>query len=177
MSYEIRRVPADWQHPTRDGNYVPLFEDFKGTFWEWYGGLHAWLAGEHKSQQNPSWFEDIEGFDRVSLEPTPRAYSEWSGASPDPEAYVPDWPEGTRTHYQIYETVSEGIPVSPVFPSKEAMVDWLVAVGIGGGGPGWLKPERMSREAAEQFAEVGFVPSAISYPDGTIKYGMEVLEP
>lgn len=32
-----------------------------------------------------------------------------------------------RTHFQYYETVSEGTPVSPIFASQEALARWLVA--------------------------------------------------
>ena len=31
-----------------------------------------------------------------------------------------------RTHFQYYETVSEGTPISPIFASQEALAHWLV---------------------------------------------------
>lgn len=50
--------------------------------------------------------------------------------------------------WQLWETVSEGAPVSPVFEQASQLVDWLVG-------------ERYSRAAAEKFIEVGFAPSAM----------------
>ena len=42
---------------------------------------------------------------------------------PDPADYMPDSAE--RTHYQMYETVSEGTPISPPMTTKEALARWL----------------------------------------------------
>ena len=43
----------------------------------------------------------------------------------------PDWkihpPKGTG--YQLWETVSEGSPISPVFATPEELADWLVVPG------------------------------------------------
>lgn len=48
----------------------------------------------------------------------------------------------TGEGWQMWETVSEGSPVSPVFADKELFVNWLIEQGY-------------SEGAAEQFAEVG----------------------
>jgi len=55
-------------------------------------------------------------------------------------------PEGEG--YQVWETVSEGSPVSPVFESKEKMVEWLISEGY-------------SKTAAENFVKSEWVPSMI----------------
>ena len=77
MSREVRRVPADWEHPVkadrgnRDGwrpFWVPMFED---------------------------------------------EMSETIGDRP-------------CTHWQMYETTSEGTPISPVMDSPESLARWLV---------------------------------------------------
>ncbi len=64
-----------------------------------------------------------------------------------------DPPEGEG--WQVWETVSEGSPVTPVFATAEALIDHLVNVGVWG--------RRYSREAAEAFvySESGWVPSAV----------------
>jgi len=54
--------------------------------------------------------------------------------------------EQEPTAYQIYEDVTEGTPVSPVFETLNALIDWLVEQGH-------------SRQSAEDFAEAGWVPS------------------
>ena len=38
---------------------------------------------------------------------------------------MPDWPEAERTHYQMYESVTEGTPISPVMKSPETLARWL----------------------------------------------------
>ena len=38
---------------------------------------------------------------------------------------MPQWPESERTHYQMYESVTEGTPISPVMESPEALARWL----------------------------------------------------
>jgi hypothetical protein len=55
--------------------------------------------------------------------------------------------------YQIWETVSEGSPVSPVFKSKEDLVEWLVEQGT-------------ARESAEGFANSEWVPSFMATDGG-----------
>lgn len=52
----------------------------------------------------------------------------------------------TGEGYQLWETVSEGSPISPVFPSKDTFIDYLISQGY-------------SEGAAEQFAEKGFAVS------------------
>jgi hypothetical protein len=54
-----------------------------------------------------------------------RSFADWDGPEPDPTEYMPDWPESERTHYQMYETCSEGSPISPVMESPEALARWL----------------------------------------------------
>jgi len=40
---------------------------------------------------------------------------DWAGGPPDKEYYRPAWTEEEATAFQMYETVSEGTPVSPFF--------------------------------------------------------------
>ncbi len=37
------------------------------------------------------------------------------------------WPPEQRTHFQYYETVSDGTPVSPIFQKREALEHWYIA--------------------------------------------------
>jgi hypothetical protein len=39
--------------------------------------------------------------------------------------YMPDWPSSERTHFQMYETTSEGTPISPIFADVETLCRWL----------------------------------------------------
>ncbi|MDQ0025314.1 hypothetical protein J2X90_003131 [Variovorax paradoxus] len=56
--------------------------------------------------------------------------------------------EALKTAYQVYENVSEGSPVSPIFSTADELRDWLVAQGF-------------SREQALEFCAVGHIPSFV----------------
>lgn len=43
-----------------------------------------------------------------------------------PLQLMPDWPEADCTHLMMYETVSQGTPVSPAFATPEELARWLV---------------------------------------------------
>ena len=40
-------------------------------------------------------------------------------------AIMPDFPAAERTHHQMYETTSEGTPISPILATPEALAQWL----------------------------------------------------
>jgi hypothetical protein len=61
-----------------------------------------------------------------------------------------------RTAYQLYENVSEGSPVSPVFETREALSQWLVE-------QGW------SQRAVQFLLANGHGPSFVLRGDGTIE--------
>jgi hypothetical protein len=56
--------------------------------------------------------------------------------------------EEDKSNFQIYQNVSEGTPVSPIFRSKEELCQWMVAQGE-------------SPEASAAFFELGHAPSII----------------
>jgi hypothetical protein len=105
MGRELRKVPKGWEHPKRDdGTYQPMFdESFKEAAQEWKDGFEEWKENpEHNCE-----------------------YWEWDGDPPNREYYMPDWTDKIRTHYQMYETTSEGTPISPVFDNIEDLAHWL----------------------------------------------------
>jgi hypothetical protein len=67
-------------------------------------------------------------------------------------------PEGEG--WQMWETVSEGSPVSPVFETPDGLVDWLCSPAAG--------RDRASRAAAEKFVKSGWVPTMMT--DGNRAY-------
>lgn len=121
MSREIRRVPANWVHPLRsqvcfsDGTprYRPLFDHFNEALALWQKENAEWDAGTHKSL--------IE--DPTLKQKYPR-FADWDNECPRQEDYMPDWPEEERTHFQLYETCTEGTPLSPVLESFDAVCQW-----------------------------------------------------
>lgn len=147
MSREIRRVPPDWEHPryTADtvfghhkiGDYLRLHNArYVDRAREYLKNYDLWIAGQHPDQA---------GADPTDL----HALHEEVGYPPDPNYYREDeWTDAEATAYQIYETVSEGTPVSPVFPTQADMRAWLLTQGY-------------TERAADGFIQLGWVPSGM----------------
>jgi len=150
MGREIRRVPPHWEHPrftksdARDprdaGQYKSLYDqDYDSAAAEWMDGLDAWRKGEHKYQ------------------PCDYCKHFWEYRSPpDAERYRPRFDQDP-TWYQVYETISEGSPVTPPFATQDELINYLVNSGDEwdqrSGDGGW------SRENAEAFVARGHAPS------------------
>lgn len=103
MGREIRFVKEGWQHPYANGKPVSLFD------------------GEDYERGKKEWEEH---FEKHGLQDT----LDYMGEAPNEEYYMPKWSEEEKTHMQMYETTSEGTPISPVFrkDQKEEMAQWLV---------------------------------------------------
>jgi hypothetical protein len=163
MGREIRRVPANWEHPRRNCQhspwnggckeakkhngqcYRPMYDkDFDTALSEWLSGYELWKNGKHPHQLE---------YPETALS----SYFEYEGAPPDPEYYRPVFENANW--YQMYQTVSEGTPVTPPFATKEELVDYLVLNGDfwdqERGDGGWL------RENAESFVERGWAMSGV----------------
>ena len=152
MGREIRKVPAGWQHPKNyEGHFQPLFDSsFKEAAQEWLDNLIKWQNGTH---------EDIVK-DPALKEKYP-FYWQWNGEPPDEEYYRPEFTSEPNC-FQIYETVSEGTPTSPVFNTKEEMVVWLVSEGYG-------------KEQAENFVSSEWAPSMIFSSKQGLKMGIHAM--
>jgi len=106
MGREVRRVPKNWEHPkNKDGNYIPLLN---------------W----HYTEMVFKWKEDKEKWDKEQHENDEEFYDNY-GNFPKEEHYMPEWDDKDCTHYQMYENVSEGTPISPVKESPEELAKWL----------------------------------------------------
>lgn len=86
---------------------------------------------------------------------------------PDPADYMPEFPEGTAVGWCMYETTSEGTPLSPVFETPEELARWLADTGASAFG---------SRTATyEQWlatCRAGWAPSAVGV-GGALLSGVE----
>lgn len=124
MGREVRRVPADWQHPKErlDGRicFKPLENGYLADRArydlhkaKWDEGLipdysdyeNKWLPKDEDAKQEP--------------------FEEFYGGNPDPDEYMPVWTPEQATHFQMYETCTEGTPISPVMESIEDLARWL----------------------------------------------------
>lgn len=156
MGREVRMVPPDWQHPEEDGDYKPLFDgaDFARRLAEWEEGAAKWASGEF-----PDYADD---------EDRKLSYEEWDGEEPQQCDYMPQWPAEQRTHYMMYETTSEGTPISPAFATPEELARWLADTGASAFGSstasyeGWLR-----------VAKGGYAPSAVSIGGGPLISGVD----
>lgn len=119
MGREIRAVPPNWQHPQHegwhDGRLQPMYDEtFEVAAARWKAGLAKWEAGEL-----PSYCAD-EG---RGLE-----FWEYEGSPPD-RAYYRPWRDEDATWVQLWETVSEGTPVSPPFATLDELQAYLAEHG------------------------------------------------
>jgi hypothetical protein len=159
MSREVRKVPADWQHPkdALTGRYAALFDGatLEGVLAGWDRDVAAWERGDFPAY--------------ASEEARKLTFAEWGDERPNPKDYMPAWPPELATHFMMYETTSEGTPISPAFATPEELSRWLVdnkASAFGG--------MTASYEAWLRVARGGFACSAIM-TDGVLQSGVQAL--
>lgn len=173
MGREIRRVPPNWEHPrytadnARDrraiGQYISMYDqDYDSAAREWMDEFQLWLRGEHDGQ--------------TKYKTETKYFWDYHGGPPDEGSYRPAFTE-EPTWYQVYETVSEGTPVTPPFATTAELVDYLVSVGEMAG---TRYNRKYSRAAAEKFVETEWAPSMTveTFSDGRppkIREGAEAL--
>ena len=165
MGREVRMVPAGWQHPMewlrRQHVFTPLHEGpFSKRVAEWDEAAAKWEQGLRKDWGTGEW---------KSKDPDQTCgFSEWHGERPKAEDYMPEFPEGTATHYMMYETCSEGTPISPAFATPEELAHWLAdnnasaSGGMGAPYEDWLR-----------VCNGGYAPSAVMDAKG-FRSGVEL---
>lgn len=178
MGREIRMVPPNYEHPQvirRNGQmgFQPMFDrTFESAAEDWKAEFVKWQDGER-----PSYYSEEEG------EPKPEFW-EYHGMPPEREYYRP-WEDEEATWFQVWETVSDGTPVTPPFATKEELIDYLVA-----NGDFWDQKRReekkhgrhvsmdcepWSRKAAEAFVNgPGWAPSMVMDANG-LRSGVKAL--
>jgi hypothetical protein len=159
----VRRKVADGGNSwlPKSNGYVPSPKEVNDWSISGLGhdGINCWIVGRAKCKRLGLTYQcqvcDGEG-------------SVWD--SPENKKIAEDWakhenepPKGEG--WQVWETVSEGSPVTPVFPTPEALIEHLAKRGDDWdrkrGDPGW------GHDAAAAFVGVGWAPSMIS-KDGKI---------
>lgn len=159
MGREIRKVPPNWKHPEKPEKnrvgmtaFQPMYDrTFEDAAREWKADFAAWERGER-----PSYYTDDGSNDE---------FWEYSGGPPDRE-YYRDYADADATWFQVYETVTEGTPVTPPFATEDELIEHLVANGTWSDEydrrAGWeTGPCGWPREAAEKFVKSGWAPSMI----------------
>lgn len=118
MGREVRRVPATWEHPKDErGKEIPLHDGYNKRLADW-------------DERNAKWAEGLRddwkgGWKSLDADERNMSFVEWDGERPQQDEYMPDWPEAERTHFQMYETCTEGTPISPVMETPELLARWL----------------------------------------------------
>lgn len=79
--------------------------------------VHPTAWDTYDARKGP-WFVPLQNRDMLQY------YEE--GEEIDEKDFMPDWKPEEMTHYQMYESVSEGTPLSPVMETPEELAQWLV---------------------------------------------------
>jgi hypothetical protein len=163
MGREIRKVPAHWEHPKTTRWDYRLQKDV-----ECYKPLY-----DDRDAALKSFAADIEKMGLAEA-------IDYHGGGPKSDDYV-DFEGKEPTWWQVYETVSEGTPVTPPFATREELVEYLVE-----NGDFWDQNRRKegrssmpcdpwSRENAVAFVMgSGWAPSMV-IDNGKIMSGVEAL--
>jgi hypothetical protein len=164
MGREVRMVPPTWEHPKdADGRFIPLYGDsYSERLHEWEEGAAKWERGYVRDYATGGW-RPRDGY------ATSGSYEDWDGARPQPEEYMPDWPERERTHFMMYENTSEGTPISPPFATAEELARWLSDTGASS-----FADMTATYEQWLSTIRRGFAVSAV-LEDGQMKSGVEAL--
>ena len=88
----------------------------------------------------------------------------WKGQRDMAEAWTPIEPP-TGEGWQVWETVSEGSPISPVFADREGLIGWLMSDEYR-----WGTSVPLTREQAERFVDAAWAPTMVMV-DGEVKNG------
>lgn len=162
MGREVRRVPEGWQHPRdENGHFIPLLkakETFEEKLRKWKIRKAAWDLGIKINWEDKlSW--------RTKDEDYP--FEDYDGSEPKREDYMPYWPEHMCTYLVMYETTSEGTPISPGFKTPEALADWLFRSRASAFGD-------MTATYEQWLATIkqGFAPSAVFSPSRGLQSGV-----
>jgi hypothetical protein len=115
---------------------------------------HVCITARCEREGVPHTCATCEGHGNVEAYPGQRAEADaWTSIEPP-----------TGEGWQLWETVSEGSPVSPVFATAEALAQWLTtAEGGYASGP---SHRPLSIEAARRFVGAGWAPSMIGDANG-----------
>lgn len=141
MGREVLRVPLDFDHKGVWPGYVDYIDDCP--------------CDKFKAAK----WTDEDGTEHIDED----------DCALDSEKNCPyQYPVPTGPGWQVWETVSEGSPATPVFATKEELIDHIVKYGMGG------IFRYVSREAAERFVDRAWCPTAVmtsnKVQDGTKIY-------
>lgn len=190
MGLEIRRVKPDWEPPTEGRTNSSTREASQryspDNGWEqwhphydtdWLSEWRRWQVGRIRwyLMRPLIWLATMLGMFYMKSYGWPRwcseSYAGDCGGPPQWQSYRPRWSDKERTHFQLYETVSEGTPLSPPMPDVESLSQWCsekrdIWPGVG----------NMTYEDWLAFCRSGgWAPSLVSTPEHGLESGVEYV--
>lgn len=152
MGREVRMVPKNWVHPVDErGNFIGLMEGpYSKSAAEWDEENAQWEDGLVLD-----WSKKERAF-KPREETESETYEEYAGARPLPEEYMPEFSKDQCTHLMMYETTSEGTPLSPPMPDPESLARCLAFYKASAFGDDTATYEQWLR-----MVTVGYAPSAV----------------
>lgn len=162
MGRQVRRVPADWEHPKEfnayrgEETYKPLYDrNWSEAAQQWDRDREAWEAGAR-----PSYADGV-------TDDFP--FDQWEGQRPYSGDYMPNWPAEQRTHFMMYEDTTEGTPISPAFETPQELAQWLADNGASSFGSSTATYEQWL-----PICEGGWAPSMVM-AEGKLMSGVEFV--
>lgn len=164
MGREIRRTPVGytprWRRYPYGIDWVPMFS---------HSLSEAQTQWDHSLEDYKKSFE---GDASSLMECFEEDYGERPRHEPfaDVEYTPEEWVGRTDLGYQVWQTVSEGTPVTPSFATKEELLEYLVTHGDSWMPEGGrrLAATPWDRRATEKFLEDEWAPSGIRIGNGPV---------
>lgn len=167
MSREVRMVSPTWKHPKNDqGRFVPLFEGVHDAYAK---VAESWDEGYAKWQEGL--IEDFEGGWEPREEDDGDRYTDWAGPRPSPDDFMPNWTAGEATHFMMYESTSEGTPISPAFTTPEELARYCADNGVSAFGR-----DTATYEQWLNVAKGAYAPTAVYTPSTGLVSGVAGTE-
>ena len=181
MGIQLYHVPADWKHPT-DSDYrarrdsMLAYQPPQNAKWRtlymdesWGEATLAWWGERivYRLTRLVAYWPSVLGWIEEPMAIRFPHDDESDNTPPKHFDYRPRWRKRDMTHVQLYETVSEGTPISPVMPSVEALADWCAAQTR----EVWVST-RMDRDGwLRFFGRGGWAPSGVVTPERGFESG------
>lgn len=157
MGREVRRTPVGYEPPIDTGYFATHV--WRHNEWDWTGQGRYFQPQRDQSYEAAitEWIEERAAWSRGEDSYPGDTFEEWYGTAPQPDDYRPEWPADTPLGYQLYETVSEGTPLSPSFATLGELAQFIAPRMFGG-----------DEEAARRFVDAGWAPSAVATTAGVV---------
>lgn len=124
-----------------------------------HDSINAWIAVRARCEREGNIVECSTCEGHGSLEAYP-------GQRTEAEAWEPTEPP-TGDGWQLWETVSEGSPISPVFDSADGLASWMSDLERG--------RDRVPTDVAAGFIKAGWAPTGIGVPGLGLLSGVEAV--